>query len=451
MQITFLGATGTVTGSKYYLELGERKVLVDCGLFQGLKELRLRNWERLPIDVSALDHVLLTHAHIDHSGCLPLLNKEGFNGTIYSTAGTKDLSEILLADSAHLQEEEALYANRHGYSKHHPALPLYTVNDALDVMEKFVTCAYDQPFHMDEHTTVEFKRAGHIIGSSFVRVRHQDQTILFTGDMGRPHDLVMKAPELIDEVDYLVIESTYGDKVHDKADPCDELADIINRTAHRGGTVVIPAFAVGRTQVLLYMVYLLRKDKRIPDIDIYLDSPMAINATHIFLHYQNEHRLNKNAIEGLASVATYVNSPAESRMIDSYEVPQIIISASGMVTGGRVLHHIKAFAADPKNTILFTGYQAEGTRGRRILDGEKNVKMLGELVPIKAEVAELKNISAHADSVEIVQWLRHFKRAPKKVFITHGEPESALGLKQKIENELHWNCVIPSYLQREKL
>lgn len=451
MEISFLGAAGTVTGSKYLLTFPNQQIMVDCGLFQGLKDLRLRNWSALPVSARAIDGVILTHAHIDHSGYLPLLNKNGFIGDVFCTHGTKDLCDILLPDSAYLQEEEAGYANRHQYSKHHPALPLYTVHDALDVLDKFVSYPYHHTVQLDDDTSFTLLPAGHIIGSSLVHLIHQGKSILFSGDLGRPHDAVMKAPDAPPDTDYLVLESTYGDRKHGRVDPCDELAPIINRTVERGGSVIVPAFAVGRSQLLLYYLYVLKRDKRIPDVPVFLDSPMAISATHIFKRYRNEHRLNDAEIEGMAHTAMYINTPDESKRIASMTTPKIIVSASGMITGGRVLHHVKAAAPHAKNTILFTGYQAKETRGDRIQNGEKTVKMLGEMVTINAEVASIHSLSAHADAEEILHWLRQFKKPPRTTFITHGEPESAQALKQLIESTLGWHCMVPEYMQKEVL
>ncbi len=451
MHISFLGAAGTVTGSKYLLDFPTQQILVDCGLFQGLKELRLRNWNPLPVNPREIQSVILTHAHIDHSGYLPLLHKNGFTGDVMCTHGTKDLCDILLPDSAYLQEEEAFYANKHGYSKHQPAKPLYTVNDALGVLDRFVSYPYHHVVQLDSDTSFSLLPAGHIIGSSLIHLQHKDKSILFSGDLGRPHDLLMKAPDAAPDADYLVIESTYGNRTHGKTEALDELAEVINRTIERGGSIVVPAFAVGRAQMLLYYLYLLKKAKRIVDMPVYLDSPMAVSATHLLKRYKNEHRLSEEEIDGLCHVATYVNTPDESRRISEMTTPRIIVSASGMITGGRVLHHVKTLAPYARNTILFTGYQAAETRGARILSGERNVKILGENVAINAEVVSLENMSAHADSEEVMQWLSSFKRAPSKVFITHGEPDSAQALKNLITTELGWNCLVPEYMQKEGL
>lgn len=451
MQIKFMGAAGTVTGSKYLLTLPNRQVMVDCGLFQGLKELRLRNWNSLPVSIRDIDQVILTHAHIDHTGYLPLLHKNGFNGDVYSTHGTKDLCDVLLPDSASLQEEEAAYANRHGYSKHHPALPLYTIQDAMGVLDRFVTYPYHHDVTLDDQTYFRFLPAGHIIGSSLVHLQHGGKSILFSGDLGRPHDLMMKAPDAPPQADYLVLESTYGDRTHRTNNPVDRLAEVVNRTVERGGTLIVPAFAIGRSQVLLYYLYLLKKSNRIPDVPVYLDSPMAISATMIFKRYKNEHRLSDEEIEGMSDVVKYVNTSDESRHIASQKGAKIILSASGMVEGGRVLHHVKTFAPDARNTILFTGYQAENTRGAQMLAGARTVKLLGEEVPIHAKIDLLSNLSAHADMNEIMQWLQCLKHAPKKIFITHGEPASASALQKLITSELGWNAVVPEYLQSEEL
>lgn len=452
MQLTFLGATHTVTGSKFLLSLNRRKVLIDCGLFQGLKELRLRNWASLPINPSEIDAVILTHAHIDHSGYLPLLMKNGFQGKIYSSLGTKDLCTILLPDCGHLQEEEAYYANRHGYSKHQPALPLYTKEDALKVLKLFKPLPFNESFNLlDNNLSFKFRHAGHIIGASFIEIEVGNKRLLFTGDMGRFQDPIMRSPEKILNTDYLILESTYGDRLHDKTDPLIKLKEVINNTVKRGGSVIIPAFAVGRAQCLLYYLYKLKEQKAIPDIPIFLDSPMAVDATRIFCQYKNEYRMTQDECYQIGKIATYVNTPENSKEIDKNRMPKIIISASGMVTGGRVLFHIKSYASESKNTILFTGYQAVETRGRRIIEGEREIKLLGQTVPILADIQVIDSISAHADYVEILNWLENFKKPPKKIFIVHGEQSSAVSLKNKIKERFGWDCELPEYLQTIQL
>ncbi|MFI4936925.1 MAG: MBL fold metallo-hydrolase RNA specificity domain-containing protein [Candidatus Berkiellales bacterium] len=451
MEIQFLGAAQTVTGSKYLLNINSKKILIDCGLFQGLKELRLRNWDKLPIDPKEIDMVILTHAHIDHSGYLPLLVKNGFRGPIYATLGTKDLCAILLPDSGHLQEEEAAFANKYGYSKHHPAKPLYTRVDAEKVLSYFKPVPYDQKVSLEPELTVTFKRAGHIIGASFIELNYKGIKVVFSGDMGKMQDLVMRAPEAIHSADYLILESTYGDKRHENESPVEYLGKIINKTAARGGSVIIPAFAVGRAQNLLYYIYLLKTQRKIPDLPVFLDSPMAIKATELLHRHREDHRLSKHECQKIGEVATYINTVEDSKRIDHFHYPIVIISASGMATGGRVLHHLKLFAPESRNTILFTGYQVPGTRGARMVNHEKSVKIHGNMVPIEAEVVSLPNSSAHADYEEILAWLGNIEKAPKKVFITHGEVVAANSLKAKIEQNLHWECIVPSYLQREKL
>jgi metallo-beta-lactamase family protein len=451
MKIQFIGATQTVTGAKYLIQTEQVNVLVDCGLFQGYKELRLRNWARLPIDPTTIDYVLLTHAHIDHSGYIPLLVKNGFCGKIICTEATRELCQILLPDSGHLHEEDARYANRKGYSKHHPALPLYTQAEAEASLSYFQTIPFDKPFKMHDGFYSSFHYAGHILGASLIRVEHEGTSLLFSGDLGRINDPIMNPPQNPPESDYLVIESTYGDRLHDKVAPEKQLREIINRTVKRGGVLLVPAFAVGRTQALLYYIYQLKTKKEIPDIPVFVDSPMATNATHIFLHHPGDNRLTIQQRRDVCNVAQYIRSVEESIALDQKKMPMIIISASGMATGGRILHHIRNFAPNYKNTILFSGFQAGGTRGDRMVRGEKVVKMFGQMVPIQAEVIQLENTSAHADYEEMLAWLAHLKKAPRKVFITHGEKESAQALKLKIEQLLHWNCTVPNYLDKETL
>ncbi len=452
MQITFLGATETVTGSKYLLSFANKKnILLDCGLFQGEKELRLRNWHSLPFDPKILNAVILTHAHIDHTGYLPLLVKNGFKGPIFCTQGTKDLCDLLLPDSAHLQEEDAKHANRHHYSKHNPALPLYTAKDAEKALKLFRPQPYNSGVELINEINFQFIPAGHIIGASLVRIQSEGKSILFTGDLGRMNEPVMRAPTPVQQTDYLVTESTYGDRLHEKDHPKDILKRIIDKTYQRGGSVIIPAFAVGRTQAILYYLSELKKENLLPDIPIFLDSPMAINATNILSKHREDLRLTKTECEELCKIATYVRSAEESIQIDSTKEPKIIISASGMASGGRILFHLRAYAPDARNTILFTGFQAVGTRGADMLNGIKQIKIHGDLIPVNAEIAEIRSTSAHADYGEILQWLKYFDKPPIKTFITHGEPVAALSLKNKIEAELGWPCVVPLYNQTEQL
>jgi metallo-beta-lactamase family protein len=445
MQITFLGAAGTVTGSKYLVEDSGARILVDCGLFQGFKHLRLRNRQPLPFDVSTLDAVVLTHAHLDHSGYLPILVREGFRGPIYCTGPTVDLCGVLLPDSGHLQEEEAAVANRYGYSKHHPALPLYTREDAVRCLDYFRAADFGVDVQVHPKLVVRFARSGHMLGSATVRVTGHRAEILFSGDLGRPADPLLLPPEPCGGTANLVVESTYGDRLHTPTDPLDTLADVISRTAARGGTVLIPAFAVGRAQTLLYYMDRLRAERRIPEIPVFLDSPMAGQATEVFLRHSAETHLDAGLYEMVARSATIVESVEESKRIDRMSVPRVIISASGMATGGRVVHHLKVLAPDPRNTILFAGYQAAGTRGATIVGGGKSVKIHGGYVPVRAEVASLDNLSAHADYVEILDWLRDFRSPPRNTFITHGEPVAADALRLRIEEALGWKCTVPDH------
>ncbi|MEI8363070.1 MAG: MBL fold metallo-hydrolase [Betaproteobacteria bacterium] len=453
MELKFLGATGTVTGSKYLLTCetpsgGLKRILVDCGLFQGLKQLRLKNWAKLPIDPASVDFVVLTHAHIDHSGYLPLFVKNGFSGKVYCTEATLDLCEVLLPDSAHLQEEDAKYANKRGFSKHNPALPLYTQEDAMNALALLTAVHYEQEVNLGDGLTLKFSPNGHILGSSFVRISNHKTTIVFSGDIGRPHDILMKPPVRIKQADYLVLESTYGNRLHEHDDPRVKLAEVINKTVARKGIVLIPVFAVGRAQELLYYIHLLKVSGAIAnDIPVYLNSPMAVDATAIFNHYRGEHRLTPEQSSALCHTAHMVNSIDESKRLNQANDPAIILSASGMASGGRVVHHLKAFVPNPKNTILFVGFQAAGTRGAAMLGGVESIKIHGEYVPIRADVELISNLSAHADYSEIIDWLGGFEAAPKKTFITHGEPVAADAMRLHIEEQLHWQVAVPDYLE----
>ena len=404
MRLTFLGAAGTVTGSRYLLETGERKILVDCGLFQGNKELRERNWQDVAFNPSKLDAVLLTHAHIDHSGFIPRLIRSGFTGPIHCSKATADLCAILLPDSGRIQEDDADSANRYGYSRHKPALPLYTEAEA--------------------------------------RTAGDGTSILFSGDIGRPDGPLMKAPAALQDADYLVLESTYGNRRHGVEDPATQIGDIIRRTAARGGTVLVPAFAVGRTQDLLFHLHALKRDGRIPDLPVFLDSPMAIDATELLLRHSNEHRLSRQDCAQVCAVARYTRTVEQSKAINATAMPKVIISASGMATGGRVLHHLKHYVGDPRHTILLPGYQAAGTRGDRLARGETSLKIHGHEWPVRAEIAQLDTMSAHADYAEILDWLRNFRVPPRKVFITHGEPEAANAMREHVIETLGWRDVI---------
>jgi metallo-beta-lactamase family protein len=447
MKLTFLGATRTVTGSKYLIEAEGKKILVDCGLFQGYKELRLRNWSNFPVSPAEIDAVILTHAHLDHSGYLPLLVKQGFKGKIYCTPPTFDLCKLLLPDSGYIQEEDAARANKYRYSKHDPALPLYTLADAEESLKYFRTVPFGKDCDLGDGIRFRFERNGHILGASWVLLAAERRTILFSGDIGRPQDPVMKAPVAPVNADYVVVEATYGNRRHEQTDPLDQLEAVIRCTAARGGTVIVPAFAIGRAQSLMYYLHVLKSTGRIPDISIYLDSPMAIGAADILEKHMNEHRLSRELCNAVTSSITYVHTPQESAKLDQNRFPKVIIAASGMATGGRVLHHIKHLAPDRENTVLFTGFQAGGTRGDRMLRGEKEVKIHGHMVPINAEIDMLDNMSAHADYEEILDWLSSMRTPPIKTFITHGEVSAAEAMATHIKQRLGWECAIPDYLE----
>jgi metallo-beta-lactamase family protein len=451
MQLEFLGATHTVTGSKYLLTAGGKKFLIDCGLFQGQGELTQRNWDKLPFDPRKIEAVLLTHAHIDHTGYLPVLIKNGFKGKVYCTHGTKALSAILLPDSGYLQEEDAARANRHGYSKHKPALPLYTQEDGVQAINQFHPLDFNKSYQLTESLTVKFLPCGHIIGSALIQLNYRGKTLLFTGDLGRPDDPIMKPPTNVSDIDYLVTESTYGDRLHEKIDPMEQMETAILKTIKKGGSIIIPAFAVGRTQDILYYLYLLKKEKRIPDIPIFLDSPMAQDVSDLLINFSSEHKLTPEQCKQICAVAKYVKTPDESKALDSHTNCVIIISASGMIEGGRILHHLKYFLPEERHTVLLTGFQATGTRGEQLANGAAEIKIHGEVVPVRANIVTLQNMSAHADYEEILAWLKHFKHPPRNVFITHGNQESAQSLKTKIEEMYHWHCKVPDYLETEKL
>ena len=449
MKITFLGAVEEVTGSKYLIEHEDTKILVDCGLFQG--EFKKHNWDKFPIEPSSIDAVVLTHAHIDHTGYIPALVKNGFRGKIYCSKATLALCSILLIDSGYLQEEDAKNANKEGYSRHHPALPLYTGADAQNSLTFFQVVDYNKILKIGKYLNVTLISSGHILGASFVTISDGKQTITFSGDLGRPNQPVMKSPPHLKKTDFLVVESTYGDRLHEKDDPIEVIGEIVNKTVAKGGVIIIPAFAVGRTQMILYYLYQLKQKKIIPDIPIFLDSPMAINVTNLLCKFKDEHKLPENLCEDVCGIAAYTSTVEESKHIDRIKSSAIIVAASGMASGGRVLHHFRHFISDSKNTILFVGFQAEGTRGRALVDGAKKIKIHGKTYQVNAKIKKIDSLSAHADYNEILEWLGYFESGPKKVFITHGEKESAESLKKKIEEKFGWSVMVPKYLESFEL
>jgi metallo-beta-lactamase family protein len=445
--LQFIGATGTVTGSKYLLTFGKHHYMVDCGLFQGLKVLRQRNWHPLPIEANRVDSVVLTHAHIDHTGYLPLLVKNGFRGNVYATPATRALCGVLLPDSGHLQEEDADFANRHKFSKHRPALPLYTEADAREALEYFTSVGFNKKVELSRHVSFQFLRAGHILGAAIVQFSVSGRTVTFSGDLGRPRSDIMKPPVAVPETDYLVVESTYGDRCHPREDPKAVVLEVISKALDRGGTVLIPAFAVGRAQQVLFLLKELKEAGELPDVPIYVNSPMATEATRIFRDLNGDLAITREEFQAVFDIAKFVTTVEESKRVAADRRPSIIISASGMATGGRVLHHLKLLVPDPKNLILFVGFQAAGTRGEALMDGADEVKIHGEKVPVRAEVKLIDTLSAHADADEILGWLRQFHRPPKMTFITHGEPLASEALRKRIEEELHWECEVPDYLE----
>ncbi len=445
MRIEFVGATGTVTGSKYLLDHAGQQLLVDCGLFQGLKQLRLRNWDDLPIAPDKIDAVLLTHAHVDHSGYVPRLVKMGFRGPVFASTATCELAQLLLPDAGRLQEEEADFLNRHGRSKHHPALPLYTEEEAREALKRFRPLPLDTEVERWAGWQWRLQTAGHILGACSARISWGGQRLLFSGDLGRSDDLLMRPPAPPPAADVVVVESTYGDRLHRDGDVLAELAAVVNRTAARGGVVVMPAFAVGRAQTVLLALHRLKAARRIPDMPIFLNSPMAADASRLYREHAGEHRLDAAECEAFGRAVTIVNKVEDSKALNALNYPSIIVSASGMATGGRVLHHLKAYAPDERNTILFAGYQAAGTRGASLVGGAKAVKIFGDYVPVRAEVANLDLLSAHADRQQLLDWLAQLPAAPRRVFVTHGEPVAADALRLAIEERFGWDCVVPEY------
>ncbi|MDO8432619.1 MAG: MBL fold metallo-hydrolase [Candidatus Binatus sp.] len=455
--LRFLGAAGTVTGSKFLLTFGDHRVLVDCGLFQGLKQLRLMNWEPLPLDARAIDAVLLTHAHLDHSGFIPRLVRDGFRGKVISSPGTQALCRILLPDSGHLQEEEADYANLKGYSKHSPALPLYRESDAWNSLGYFSSVEFDAKVEVGP-ITARFLRAGHILGSSLICLEiNSARRVLFSGDLGRPYHPLLRPPAPPPAAEVIVIESTYGDRIHDDTSSLQRFADAIAKTVERGGVVVIPSYAVDRTEVVLHHLAGLRAAGRIPRVPIFVDSPMALAALRIY-----EDSIERGSPEIRDDIAhtrnffndrdlTEIKTVEESMRLNAMPGPMIIISASGMASGGRVLHHLKRRLPDRRNTVILVGYQTEGTRGRSLLEGAQMVKMLGAYVPVSAEVVEVPAFSAHADQNEIVNWLKQAKVRPQLVYVVHGAPAASEALRARIVHELGWNAVAPRNLEQVRI
>jgi metallo-beta-lactamase family protein len=457
-KLTFLGATGTVTGSRFLLEADRNTILVDCGLFQGGSALRAKNWDPFPADVRRIGAVLLTHAHIDHTGYLPRLVREGYAGPVYCTPPTKALLQYLLPDAGRLQEEEAGYANRKGYSRHRPAEPLFTEEDARRALLLLEELPFDQESAVLPGVQFSFHRVGHIIGAGFIRVAAGGAPILFSGDVGRRDVPILKDPEPILPAKYVLLESTYGDRLHGAESPLVRLEKAVCETISRRGVVLIPAFAVGRTQEVLYYLRQLQRERKIPDdLPIFVDSPMAVSAVEIYRDFTTEHDLEMRELEDadLSPIdgrwVRLVRSVDDSKSLNRLRGPAIIISASGMLNGGRVLHHLKQRLPDPDTTLLFVGYQAEETLGRQILDGARSVRIHGEIVPVAARIEEIPALSAHADQAELVEWFSKVPAPPARTFLVHGEDAARTALAGRIRGDLHYDVALPLRNQAEEL
>ncbi len=437
MKITFLGAAEEVTGSRNLVQDDDTMFLVDCGLFQGDKELRKKNWDPFPVDPSAIDAIVLSHAHIDHTGYIPLLVRNGFRGKIYCSPATFELCKIMLVDSAVIQEDNA--------RKKRLGKPLYTIKDAEHSFEYFSTVAYDTPITIGKNFQVTLVQSGHILGSSFVVVSDGKRVVTFSGDLGRPDQVIMKSPPHIKTTDYLILESTYGNRLHTEGDPIKTLGEMVNETIKKGGVVIIPAFAVGRTQAILYCLYKLIEDKIVPKVPLFLDSPMAISVTNLFCAFNDEHTLSDTMCSSVFDMPIYTRTTRESKKLDHLNGPAVILAGSGMADGGRIDDHFKRYISNAKNTVIFVGFQAPGTEGRRLVDGVKKIVIEGKSYAVRASIRKINTLSAHADYNEILEWLAGFKNAPKKVFLNHGEKEAAQSLQEKIKERFAWNVIIPKY------
>ncbi|NOZ49801.1 MAG: MBL fold metallo-hydrolase [Chloroflexi bacterium] len=450
--LSFLGAAGTVTGSRHLLQINGKHYLVDCGLFQGGRRLRQKNWEPFPFPPEQIDAILITHAHIDHSGYLPRLVREGFRGPVYASEATCSLLEILLPDSAHLQEQDALYANKKGFSRHKPALPLYTRRDVEQTLPLLRPVSFRKPLELDQ-LVVTWWPAGHILGSSWLQAEiptfEGGCTVVFSGDLGRYGQEVMADPHPGWQADYLIVESTYGGRLHEETPIGDVLEKLIRSVTAQRGVLLIPAFAIGRTQQVLYHIRRLQDQGRISDLPVFIDSPMAVEASHLYCRFGDDHNLDVNLLMDerqcpLRCNAThFVTSVEESKQINQMSGPAIVLSASGMCTGGRILHHLKWRLPDKRNIVLFVGYQAEGSRGRLLLEGAETIKIHGEHIPVRAQIARADALSGHADENELLRWLTTFQRPPTRTFIVHGEMTSSQALQRTIHQRLQWKTTIP--------
>ncbi len=442
MKLTFFGGAGTVTGSKILLEVNYKKILIDCGLFQGLKELRLKNWDEFPIKVNDLSLIFLTHAHLDHTGYLPRLVKNGYNGKIYCSNATKDLTEIILLDSAKIQEEDAKRANKYSYTKHKPAKPLYTVADAKQTLTQFETFDLNKWYTIDNDIKFKLINSGHILGSTIIILNVNDKTVVFSGDLGREVPILLSQHDFVNKADYLIIESTYGNRIHKKTKIIRELLQYINHTYLKGGILLIPTFSVERAQEILYLLSILKHNSLLPKVKIYLDSPMGVNATKVYFKHKKSHKLTDEDMRRMLSTVQLITDVETSKAVVNDKSPKIVLAGSGMLTGGRILHYLDKHLSDSKNSILIVGFQAEGTRGRALISGDSEIKFFGKYYKINAEIFKINAFSGHADQNEILNWLMHFKSPPSLTFINHGEPHQSQALKTKIKTELKWKCTV---------
>ncbi|MEO9257258.1 MAG: MBL fold metallo-hydrolase [Crocinitomicaceae bacterium] len=441
--VHFLGAAETVTGSKYLVETSQKKFLVDCGLFQGIKELRLLNWNYLPVEASTIDFILLTHGHLDHVGYLPRLIKAGFKGKIYGTDPTLDIAEIILKDSAKIQEEEAERANKHGYSKHELAEPLYDLKDVEKTITHFTTIKTNEWIDFGDEIKVRYQQNGHILGSCFIEIHIEGKKFVFSGDVGQENDLLMFPPARPQEADVLFVESTYGDRLHIREDIKEQLKKIILETIAKGGSVIIPSFAVERAQTLMYLIWQMRKSGDIPEIPYIMDSPMGSSVLEVFSKYREWHKLSYDDFTEMCKMFKVVEDFKDTLKWISTPFPKIIIAGSGMATGGRVLSYLQSYIENPQNTVLFTGYQGEGTRGRKLLSGANEIKIYGKYYEVKAQIKIINGLSAHGDQKELINWMSEIKNKPEKVFIIHGERQAADTFRVKIKDTYGWDCIIP--------